>query len=182
MLLETTELQKYIKDETIEQSYIDDTKDAILDDVVRMTKNNFVISSRRVSLDGAVFDNAYRTITLSSKKLVTDYKFKTGDIIYIRNTFNNNGYVKIKSLTETIITIDDDSEIFDETIDNYNASIYMANFPKSLYKLISELIEYNYGIDNSIASESYARHSVTYNTDYPPNLMRSISKFNDWGY
>lgn len=49
-------------------------------------------------------------------------------------------------------------------------------YPKSFELVAINLIEYNMNANSAKQAESLGDYSVTYNTDYPPSLLRGLRK------
>jgi hypothetical protein len=139
---------------------------------------------------GLIFASSNKTITLSSNSTESFLmEYASGDTIDIFDSYLNNGYKTVSSITSSHILI------VNETLENEKSTeynnlktyIYKCFFPNYLKKIASKMVLYsiqNMNIFNGdIASESLGGYSRSYRVNdarsyglYPINLISGIKK------
>lgn len=176
MVIDATLLKQYVTTE-LEDDYINNNIEALFDYFIQYTDNYFM-NNRIVFHATALQDSSNKTITISGANFITNY-LKAGSVIYIDRSYDNDGFYRIKSLTEDVITLDDDSILEDE---ESAIKITAIKFDKGIYKLLIDMLEFDNNVESGIKAESYARHSTTYDTISGGNIGDRLNSYRVLGW
>jgi len=134
-----------------------------------------------------VFEADDNTITNLDAEFSTTSGLGAGDTIRVIGSYKNDGYHDIESLTDTVLTIADDTTIIDEDLSAW-VTIAFVKWPAGLKLIASEMIRYDL-IDryktSGVKSESIDRHTTTFDTDskhaknygYPGDVIAGLDVY-----
>jgi Phage gp6-like head-tail connector protein len=70
--------------------------------------------------------------------------------------------------------------IVEDEIREYCNDDFLENFPVAYKGVLVDMVEYRMGSSKGKASESLSRHSVTYDNNYPKDLMKKLKRRVKW--
>jgi len=159
----------------------------IVQDRVNTICNNYFLTDMYVD-SGVVFNATAGTITIGTDW--STFGFQAGDEIYIYNSYRNDGYKIIGSVTSTVLTLASGSTVANE-LDGREIRIAVVKWPTSINYIASQMIKYDYddrpsksiGVTSRTLgpySESFGSATGSANATpfgYPQELVDALSQF-----
>jgi hypothetical protein len=157
----------------------------IVQDRVNTICNNYFLTDMYVDT-GVVFNATSGTITIGTDW--STFGFQAGDEIYIYNSYRNDGYKIIGSVTSTVLTLASGSTVVNE-LDGREIRIAVVKWPTSINYIASQMVKYDYddrpGRTIGVSNETLGPYSVGYGTatfnptpfGYPQELVDALSQF-----
>lgn len=116
-------------------------------------------------------------ITLTGAKFVTE-GFAINNDFYVAGSTNNDGFFSIKALTETVIDLAGNPDIFAETTGS-SAYVILVKWPKALSSVAASIIGDRIQRPEDINSAEYTKSEKV--GDYQITYDRKVSdKLKDW--
>lgn len=147
------------------------------EDVERGSKGFVIFDDPSVSAYGAfTIDSTAKTITSTSDSF-TD--FATDDDIYINRSYRNDGYYTIATVTDTVITVQEDIKDGDD-----NIIIYLVDYPLSISNIAARMIGWDVlkrnktaGMDTErIGTYSYKLQEIG-GMGYPQDIANALKSY-----
>lgn len=151
-----------------------------------MTNNQFLTDLYLQT--GMTFNATDRTVIASGGNFANE-GFIAGDKIYIYNSYRNDGYYEIDSVSTSTLTLVTGSTVTDE-LSGRSIMISVVNYPESLKYTISQMVKYD--TDDRIASGANLKSkklgpwSETYKEDtsdfgqtwgYPQEIVNALANY-----
>jgi hypothetical protein len=134
-----------------------------------------------------VFGATAGTLTITANW--DDYGFLADDEIYIYNSYRNDGYKIVGSVTTTVLTLASGSSCVSE-LSGRTVLVTVAKWPDELKYIAAQMIKYDYddrpNKEAGVASKSLGPFSVSYNNPvsmrdtpfgYPAELVQGLESF-----
>lgn len=150
---------------------------------INLITNNYFVSDLYYQ-GNILFDGSARTLLADSS--FDDVNFLAGDDIYIYNSYRNDGYFTIDSVSGSTITLISGSTIVNE-LSGRSIMVSVVRWPSELKRIAAQMIAYDYDYRGkkaaNVKSFSLGPFSESYtvgNEDefgYPSKLTNSLSKY-----
>lgn len=197
MIATKSELKTLLNITSMEQEDLIDLLIPTIEDDIRQYCNNgfrdpnVYVSSGLISFthSDVVGDSITLNIGANQNGLVSA-QFKAGQTIQVRGSYNNDNFFDVESVSSTVMTlyVTADRPNFPELVtEDYatfprNVTINKVIYPPTLKLIESQMLNYKLtNHDYSVASESVARYSVTFNNDftdgYPKTILAGLKRF-----
>jgi hypothetical protein len=117
---------------------------------------------------GCTFAATARTITVEGAALESTYGFADSDIIYVYNSYRNDGYYEVLTVTNSVFTCVTGSTVVSE-LSGQSIYISRVDFPNALKHTLAQMIKYD--VDDrkkqiaGVKSRTLGPWSETYNGD-----------------
>jgi len=156
----------------------------IVQERINLITNNYFLTD--MYLQGSVtFDATAGTIVAGSS--FADEGFVAGDEIYIYNSYRNDGYKTVGSVTTVTLTLSGSSVVSEPS--GRNVLISVVSWPNALKYIAAQMVKYDYDdrpeIIAGVSSKSLGPYSVSYrggavgNTPfgYPQEMIDALSTY-----
>jgi hypothetical protein len=159
----------------------------IVQERINYITNNFFLTD--MYMGGTVtFSATAGTIVAGSNW--DDEGFVAGDEIYIYNSYRNDGYKTVGSVSTVTLTVSSSDTIINEP-SGRSILVSVVDWPNALKYIAAQLIKYDYddrpGIEPGVASKTLGPYSVSYRGNsqggystpfgYPQELIDSLSVY-----
>ena len=116
-----------------------------------------------------------------------DALFKAGQTVQVQGSYNNNGFFEVETVTSAVMTLYSSTSrpYYDPLVtedESVLVKITKVEYPKAIKLIESQMLKYklsNY--DYSVAAETVARYSVTFNQNmrsgYPESIMSGLNRW-----
>jgi hypothetical protein len=190
-LLSIAELKSFTAisatDAQIESKYLIENIEARLPVIL----NNYFTSSDIYISSTATFNATAKTIVLNnSSEHWEDYGFQSNDIFYTNNSYRNDGYKKILSLSDNILIVSTAYSCINERFNNSDGKIItfsLVNWPLDVKMVAAEMCYYDFDIrpkqSSGIKSRSLGPLSESYqgidekNFGYPFEILSKLDSY-----
>ena len=145
MLLTPTQISAYCSiSGTVTQVYID----AVVRNINLIT-NNFFVSDLCISTDATFAGTSGGTITIGSNWV--DFGFADGDEIFISNSYRNDGYKTVSTVSGSVMTLSTTSSVIAELS---GRSIYFSviQWPEGLKSIAANMVAYDVDDRDKVAA------------------------------
>ncbi len=155
----------------------------IVQERINLITNNYFLTY--MYMRGSVtFSATASTIVAGSS--FADEGFVAGDEVYIYNSYRNDGYKTVGSVTTVTLTVSSSDTIINEP-SGRNVLISVVSWPNALKYIAAQMIKYDYddrpGIVAGVNAMSLGPYSVNYGASgaqpfgYPANLIDALSAY-----
>ena len=155
----------------------------IVQERINLITNNYFLSD--MYMGGSVTFNATAG-TIVAGSSFADEGFVEGDEIYIYNSYRNDGYKTVGSVTTVTLTLSGSSVINEPS--GRNVLISVVSWPNALKYIAAQMIKYDYDDRPSnvpgISSKSLGPYSVSYQGGvgitpfgYPQEMIDALSTY-----
>lgn len=157
----------------------------IVQERINYITNNFFLTDMYIA--GTVTFNATAGTIVAGSDW-DDEGFVAGDEIYIYNSYRNDGYKTVGSVTTVTLTVSSADSIINEP-SGRSVVVSVVKWPNALKYIAAQMVKYDYddraGVDVGIASKSLGPYSVSYKTGaqnqtpfgYPKELIDALSTY-----
>jgi hypothetical protein len=161
----------------IESGYI-----ASVQETINMATNNYFVGDLHVQ-NTMVFDPV--ALTIVSGDSFTDFGFADGDEIYICNSYRNDGYQTIATVTGSIITLASGSTIYSE-LSGRSIMISVVKWPLVVRQVAAQMVRYDYDVrpvrSSGVKSRTLGPLSEQYSDEeneygYPNSIMDRLIRY-----
>lgn len=148
--------------------------------------NNFFVTDQYIN-STFTFASAGGTITATVNW--DEYGFVAGDEIYIYNSYRNDGYKTIGSVSSTVLTVASADTVTAE-LSGRSILISVVSWPNALKYIAAQMVKYDYDDRKNavpgVASETLGPYSVSYSGrasgqlssyGYPADLISSLASY-----
>lgn len=156
--------------------------------------NNYFTSDDIQLESTARFNATARSITIDTSENWVDYGFLAGDYIYIYNSYRNDKYVEISSLTSNVMVLTSAYSVIDEYFNSNDGKMIlfsMVSWPQDVKMVAAEMCYYDYEMRSTIGvgkmspgikSRSLGPLSETYSGEtgqfgYPIELLSKLDAY-----
>ena len=156
--------------------------DEVQDNITMITNNYFTTNLHLQS--GMTFNPSANTIIAQSS--FETQNIASGDDIYIYNSYRNDGYKTIASVSGETITLTSACSVVDE-LSNRSILISVVKWPNIIKRIAAQMIAYDYDIRNrsdpNVKSFTLGPFSETYTVGdeddfgYPRKLTQRLEKY-----
>jgi hypothetical protein len=173
VLLTPTEISAYCSiSGTITQTQID----AVVRDI-NLICNNFFVSDLCISTNATFAGGSGGTITIGSSWL--DFGFENSDEIYISNSFRNDGYKVVGTISTSVMTLSTSSTAIAELS---GRSIYFSvvQWPEGLKSIAAQMVAYVVDDRDAVAANVISHSLGPFSESFGGN--NSTGDANPYGY
>lgn len=117
---------------------------------ITMMLNNYFLTDLDIN-DMVTFDASARTIISTGSNQFVNRNFLAGDDIFIYNSYRNDGYQTLETVTASTLTLITGSEVMDE-LSGASILISIVKWPIDVKIAAAKMCAYDYDIRDSIAS------------------------------
>jgi hypothetical protein len=158
----------------------------IVQERINLITNNYFLARDMFLQEDMTFNATANTITATDS--FADEGFLDGDEIYIYNSYRNDGYHIVDSVSDNVLTISSASSVIAEAT---TRSIYISvvEWPNALKYIAAQMVKYDYddrkNATPGVTSKSLGPYSVSYGGQsassnafgYPQGLIDSLASY-----
>lgn len=122
---------------------------------INLITNNFFVSDLCISTDADFAGGSGGTITIGSDW--EDFGFSAGDVVYVSNSYRNDGYKDVASVTTSVMTLVTTSSAIAE-LSGRTIYFSVVQFPESLKKAAAEMIAYDVDQRDAVGADIRSHH------------------------
>lgn len=137
--------------------------------------------------DEVTFNATGGTITLNSGDTFAEHGFRAGQVIFVYNSYENDQYAEIASITSSIMTLASGYSVVDE-LSGASVLISVVKWPVDVQMVAADMVYYDSDIRGKQApnvksrslgplSESFVTGSMDEQYGYPDSVIDKLSRY-----
>lgn len=143
---------------------------AMAEERLNYITNNYFQS--QISIQNSLTFNATARTIVAEGLVWADYGFANNDIVYLYNSYRNDGYKKVLTVSGSTMTCVTGTTLFSE-LSGQNILVSMVQFPTSLKYTLAQMIKYDVddrkNTSQNLKSRTLGPWSETFKSDNETN-------------